>query len=160
MSSTLFKYFLLALAANFAFANKKSIACRKELEEIVFQPPSCAYEYMKRIGDELRSQSAVFWENSEQSKSLIETFSNTYKVTVVIIDAMGGTMRYPGGAMIPVSFKTRGLARSRLNIDGFNAFETASVDLQYEYTSIFWGPDGQMYSVLIALFKENLPEYC
>jgi len=156
--------FFAATATAFSLAanpNKKTSECLKELEAAVYDRPSCAYSYMQRIGEELRAQSGVFWQNPQESQALIEKFMDTYEVIVLVADAMGRIMLYPGATPIPDSrIKARSVARANVYGKGFNSLDLTGAPIQYDYTSIYWGPDGQMYYVIIALLKENIPDIC
>lgn len=156
---------LLVLSASLLSAGhvrkQKTEACRRELEAAVYNPESCAFEYLQRLDKELRAQSAVFWQNPEQSKAVVDSFMFKYQVLVLAADPLGRIMEYPGATPIPGSrIKARAVARANVYGYGFNSLEVTGIPIKYDHTSVYWGPDGQMVYIILALLKENIPDIC
>lgn len=140
------------------YSDGKVKACKRELESILYTPPNCGFSYLKRITESLRVQSPVIWQNPIQSKAAFQTFSTTFGVNTVVINPFGKYFRYIGAPANEQIFAgIYGSATSRANVDG-NGF--AATDSDYYYSTIFWGPNGEMSYVEVNVAKINAPLSC
>lgn len=136
--------------------------CSRQLEEIIFVPPVCAFEYLKKISQEIRLGKALLW--TPLNASLIDTFQQKYDVFLVINDAMGISTKYT------YSTYQEALSHALLNDDpssGYitehsNAIGGAFVNngTHYKYKTIYWNNLGQMYYVKIVARKAVVPYTC
>jgi hypothetical protein len=158
----LFSFFIALFASTAVFAdvtgrvNKKVKACTRELESIVYNPANCGFNYLERITNTLRIQAPTFWQNPVQAQAAFETFQNTYGVSAVAISPFGVSYGFIGSST-PIASDNMEHSIARANLDG-NGFSNSGDN--YIYTTIFWGPDGQMWYVQVTMAKANAPLAC
>lgn len=156
---------LFAATAVFAHDHHGSKACARELEGIVYVPQNCAYNYLRKITEVLRVQSPLLWTN--QAQSVINTFASTYGVQVVVINALGevGSIDAAGQFEAISGAMAMGHAYARSNAlgEGFTSNYPAIPDvspISDHYTSIFWNPNGEMYTISVQLDSSKAPSFC
>ena len=136
----------------------QSKACSRELEAIVFGPPNCAKDYMRKI---TQSLVPLLW--TDRAKSVIQTFENQFGVVVKLYDAFG-------------EYHNEETEPSRINNFNYNyertvalgeAFASYPLSLGfgltgafYMYSTLLWNGNGQMYTAFVLMNKTNAPLAC
>ena len=69
------------------FAVNSQNGCKRQLQSILATSPSCAENYFAELNDKLRKLSPLLF--SSQAESVIESFENTYGVTVALTPPVG-----------------------------------------------------------------------
>lgn len=162
----LFSFILSLFAATAVFAhNHHGKACARELEGIVYVPQNCAFSYLERITQTLEVQAPLLWTN--QANGVIRTFANTYGVEVFVVNAMGAVGEFdPAGVFEPivptVNTLSHNIARSNALGEGFTAnLRTELIlDVSDVYSKVFWNPNGEMYTIIVALDSAKAPNFC
>jgi hypothetical protein len=165
----LFSFILSLFAATAVFGLKHpNKACTRELEGIVYVPQNCAYNYLHKITQTLEVQAPLLWTN--QAQGVIETFKNTYGVEVFVINAMGviGTID-ASGVFVPTLINaitakafSHNIARSNALGEGFTSNLTTDLIAAPSdvYSTVIWNPNGQMYTIAVALESSKAPSFC
>lgn len=133
----------------------KTILCTRELEEVVYQPNKCAFNYFQKISNQLRLQKDVLW--TPQARSTIQTFSQTYNVTVLLIDAFNYFYTYE----ISPTFYQSGFGATFL-IQRLNTVNGAMIIIEniYVYGSKLWSSTGQLLYLIVAAPQKRFVSAC
>lgn len=145
-------------------SHKSSRVCRNQLEVVVFQPPVCALEYLRKISRVLEAQSPLLFSDDNQLYSVIATFEARYKVVVALVDAFGNVF-LSNDLVTPLSVAnvaTANVDRAWALGEGFSAFESArDADFPFfAYSFNVWNNDGEMWTINIIMSKANAPSAC
>lgn len=141
---------------------KSNKACTRELENIVYTPDNCAFNYLKKITADLRIQAPLL--NTLQNASVLDSFRANHGVDVLVVDALGIATDYV--------YNTNALALA-------NAVDTSTFSTVYErsmalgeafavdtyastvsYASLFWGPDGSVHDIIVSMDLNDAPQFC
>lgn len=141
---------------------QKAKACSRELEAIVFQPPNCAYDYLREITKSLVIQSPLLWTN--RAYSVIETFENTYGVEAVFFDAFGKVWQYDADEdeplVQPLNYnyeRTVAMGEAFASYDGHLYNNNLPF---FAYSTLLWSQNGQVLTAFVMMNKTNAPLAC
>lgn len=167
-------YFLVAvltflsafISAEVTGKQKSHRQCTRELEQIVYQPETPAYHYLKRISKSLKVQSPLLF--TAQNQSILANFAATYNVQVFVTDALGFTLAYPvaevgfqpstplttafeADSVVPVA-----MAQLQLKGEGFQYINLDGEFIGALYSFAIWSDDGEYYGVWIFDANNNI----
>lgn len=125
--------------------------CSKELESIVYIPPTPDYEYLKKISREFKIIISPFlWSDPLHAQVLIRRFRIEYPdIRVSFLNAVGQIVPNPGGPGINVRRRDHSVYQAYGIGQGYQK-EIFHRILTAMLADIYWNPtnDGQMYTVL------------
>ena len=131
--------------------------CSRELEEIVYVPKVCAFDYLKKITETLAAHGPLLFV-PETAKPIFERFVSTFNVHVNVVDALGVWLNYPGGTVQSWPKGVHSLNQAYALGEGFSNLPSGKIFLTgaYVYNKVLWNFDGQMYTVSVIADKEGL----
>lgn len=161
--SVLFAIFAAVSTSVFGHRDGHAKACSRELEAIVFHPPNCAFDYMKKITQTLVIQSPLLW--TDRAASVIETFENQFGVEAIFFDAFGSVWNYKSDDIEPpFNAFNYNYERTVAIGEAFAAYPGSTsfgLDVPfYAYSTLLWNGNGQMYTVVVLMNKALAPLTC
>lgn len=146
---------LLSLLCCGVFADDTTKQCTIKLEEVVYHPKSCAFDYFQRISDELRLEGDKLW--TPEVIPILGNFMQKYTVDALIVDAFSHVMIYPTYGYLLNTDIARAYCIQRLNtVNGALIAENQA----YVFATKFWNSNGQMFYLIVAAEMQNFLTIC
>lgn len=132
-------------------------ACTRELEGIIYKPPTPKYFYLKGLSEQFIAGSPIIFASPAQADAFVLSFAQRYDIEVTLTTPLGeSTNYYPNGNIAAGSPpKYTDTAQSYLNLGGF-VWQTSNQ--KYYYTFAIYSADARRYGVTLALeAAEQMP---
>lgn len=138
--------------------NSNNNKCSSALEQVIYRPETCAYQYLNKLHKEFLIRSPLLF--TSQADAFIYSFESMYNVYVTLIDAMGKTTNYYYSNKTksngqPVKYTDT--ARSYINFPGFVRQVSSS---SFYFTFVVFSVNAEMYSVTISMPLSQDPIFC
>lgn len=143
-------------------SHEKTKVCTRELEAIVFSPPSTVKEYMSKIADEMRTDIQVIMAAfSGGNLDYLRTYINKYNILITLFGPFGKPVLITSTFVAYTAFiQSVALAQTYSGRDGFYV-DVATQYYNYQFTLM--SANGQLINFVLSLplsAMTNTPTNC
>ena len=142
--------------------NEKTKICTRELEAILFSPPSTVKDYLSKIANEMRADIQIIMAAFAGGNfDYLRTYINKYNILITLYGAFGQPVLVASDFAAYTDYlKNVAVAQTYSGRDGFYV-DTATQ--YYNYQFVLMSTNGQLISFILSLpltSMTNTPTYC